>query len=389
MTTQFSVLNTMKPSLQEAWQKAGFQSPTPIQEKAVPIILEGMDVIAESPTGTGKTLAYLLPLLEKVDPAKKAVQAVVLASSRELIMQISDEIRQWGGGVTSAAFIGGANLKRQLEKLKKQPQVVAGTPGRIQELIQMKKLKMHEVKLLVLDEGDQLLVPEHVKGVEAIIKSTMKDRQLALFSATMPEKTASIAKEWMKEPRVIKIRKEELPASQVDHFYFVCDRREKNLIVERAIRGFNPERMLAFVKDIGEVNVFSEKLAYKGFANGILHSESSKQERANALKRFREGKLTLLFATDVAARGLDIKGLSHVLQFDMPKDATQYTHRAGRTGRSGEAGTVITLVTEREERDLKRIAKELGIKLVRKEFFKGKPIDTEEKQVSKKIRVDR
>ncbi|MFK2826086.1 DEAD/DEAH box helicase [Bacillus sp. B190/17] len=375
MTTSFTTLNTMKPFLQEAWEKAGFQSPTPIQEKAVPVILEGNDLIAESPTGTGKTLAYLLPLLEKVDPAKKAVQAVVLASSRELVMQIADEIREWGGGITSAAFIGGANVKRQLEKLKKQPQVVAGTPGRIYELIQMKKLKMHEVKLLVLDEGDQLLVPEHMKNLEAIIKSTMKDRQLVLFSATMPEKTAAIAKGWMNEEKEIRVSKEELPASQVDHVYFVCDERKKNIMVERVIRGFEPERVLAFIRDISEVNVFSEKLDYKGFTNGILHSELKKQERANALKRFREGKLDLLFATDVAARGLDIKGLSHVLQFDMPKDATQYTHRAGRTGRSGQAGTVITFVTEREERDLKRIAKELGITLVKKEFFKGKPIN--------------
>ncbi|MEK4031158.1 DEAD/DEAH box helicase [Pseudobacillus sp. FSL P4-0506] len=389
MTTTFSVLNTMKPFLQEAWEKAGFQSPTPIQEKAVPALLEGRDLIAESPTGTGKTLAYLLPLLEQVDPGKKAVQAVVLASSRELVMQISDEIRQWGGGITSAAFIGGANIKRQLEKLKKQPQVVAGTPGRIHELIQMKKLKMHEVRLLVLDEGDQLLVPEHMKGLEAIIKSTMKERQLALFSATMPEKTAAIARGWMKEPIMLTVGKEELPESQVDHFYFVCDRREKNVMVERIIRGFEPERVLAFIKDIGEVNVFSEKLAYKGFANGILHSELGKQERANALKRFREGKLTLLFATDVAARGLDIKGLSHVLQFDLPKDTIQYTHRAGRTGRSGQVGTVITLVTEREERDLKRMAKELGIQLVKKEFFKGKPVDAEEKQVNKSRRDGR
>ncbi|MGC8230311.1 DEAD/DEAH box helicase [Pseudobacillus badius] len=378
MTTKFSVLHTMKPSLQEAWEKAGFQSPTPIQEKAVPILLEGKDLIAESPTGTGKTLAYLLPLLEKVDPAKKAVQAVILASSRELVMQISEEVRQWGGGITSAAFIGGANLKRQLEKLKKQPQVVAGTPGKIQELIQMKKLKMHEVKLIILDEGDQLLVSEHIKGLEAIIKSTMRDRQLAVFSATMPDQTATLAREWMKEPAMIKVSKEELPESQVEHFYFVCDGREKNVMVERIMRGFTPERMLAFVKDIGEVNVFSEKLNYKGFANGILHSELSKQERANALKKFRTGAFPLLFATDIAARGLDIKGLGHVLQFDLPKDATQYTHRAGRTGRSGQAGTVITLVTPREERDLKRIARTLGIKLEKKEFFKGQPVDAKE-----------
>ncbi|WP_100403500.1 DEAD/DEAH box helicase [Bacillus sp. FJAT-42315] len=379
MTTTFSTLNTMKPFLQEAWEKAGFSEPTPIQEKAVPLMLDGRDVLAESPTGTGKTLAYLLPLLEKIDPDKKAVQAVILASSRELIMQISDEIRAWGGGVSSAALIGGANVKRQVEKLKKQPQVVAGTPGRIQELIQMKKLKMHEVKLLVLDEGDQLLVPEHIKNLEAIIKSTMRDRQLVLFSATMPAQTEATAKQWMKDAEVIKVTKTDMPASKVEHLYFVCDRRDRQVMVERMMRGFEPERILAFINDIGEVNAFASKLDYNGFANGILHSDLNKQEREKALKQFRAGKLPLLFATDVAARGLDIKGLTHVLHFDMPKNATQYTHRAGRTGRSGAEGTVISLVTEREERELKKIARELGIQLQKKQFYKGKPVDAGER----------
>ncbi|WP_100330310.1 DEAD/DEAH box helicase [Bacillus xiapuensis] len=375
MTTQFTALQTMKPFLQEAWEKAGFQQPTPIQEKAVPAILSGYDVIAESPTGTGKTLAYLLPVLEKIEPAKKAVQTVILASSRELVMQISDEIRKWGGGISSAAFIGGANIKRQVEKLKKQPQVVAGTPGRIQELIQMKKLKMHEVKMIVLDEGDQLLVPEHLKSLEHIIKSTLKERQLVLFSATMPAKAETAAKEWMKDAQVIKVKQSEMPDPKVEHLYFTCDRREKNVMVERIMRGFEPERVLSFVNDIGDVNAFSAKLDYKGFRNGILHSEVNKQERASALKQFREGKLSLLFATDIAARGLDIKGLTHVLNFDLPKTSAQYIHRAGRTGRSGEEGTVISLVTEREERELKRIAKELGITLKKKRFYKGQPVD--------------
>ncbi|MBM7649593.1 superfamily II DNA/RNA helicase [Bacillus ectoiniformans] len=376
MTNSFPILQTMKTFLQESWEKANFNEPTAIQQKAIPPILEGKDLLAESPTGTGKTLAYLLPLLEKIDPAKKNLQAIVLASSRELVMQISDEIRVWGGGsITSASLIGGANIKRQIERLKKQPQVVAGTPGRIQELIQMKKLKMHEVKLIVLDEGDQLLVPEHMKNLEAIVKSTMKDRQMVLFSATLPPKTEDLAKSLMKEPDVIKVGKEDMPASKVEHHYFVCDRRDKNLMVERIMRGYNPERVLAFINDIGNVGAFASKLEFKGFANGMLHSELNKQERESALRRFRDGSLPLLFATDVAARGLDIKGLTHVLHFDLPKDVTQYTHRAGRTGRSGAEGTVIALVTEREERDLKRLARDLGIKLEKKEFYKGQPVE--------------
>ncbi|HZG73460.1 MAG TPA: DEAD/DEAH box helicase [Chondromyces sp.] len=377
MKQTFPALTNMKPFLQQAWEKSGFEEPTAIQEKALPVILEGRDLIAESPTGTGKTLAYLLPLLERIDSSKKNVQAVILASSRELVMQIAEEIRVWGGegGITAASFIGGANVKRQLEKLKKQPQVVAGTPGRIQELIKMKKLKMHEVKFIVLDEGDQLLVPENMKDVEAIVKSTMKDRQLALFSATLPAETERLAKELMKDPVVTKVGKEEIKSANVDHIYFVAERRDKIKVLERIMRGMEPERALAFISDIGNVEVFAAKLDFNGFQAGLLHSELKKLDRVNALKKFRSGEYPLLLATDVAARGLDIKGLTHVIHFDLAEDATQYTHRAGRTGRAGAEGTVISIVTEREERKLKQLAKQLDISLEKKDFYKGKVVD--------------
>ncbi|MFC3883978.1 DEAD/DEAH box helicase [Bacillus songklensis] len=374
-------LTNMKPFLQEAWKKAGFESATAIQEKAIPLILEGKDVMAESPTGTGKTITYLLPLLEKINPDKQNTQAIIVAPSRELVMQILQVIQEWseGSGITNTSLIGGANVKRQLEKLKKAPHVVVGTPGRIDELIKMKKLKMHEVKIVALDEGDQLLVPEHLQTVKNIVKATMADRQIVLFSATLPETTETIARELMNQPEIVKMTKEDMPPSKVEHLYIVCDQREK-LDMLRKLLHVDSFKALAFIRDIGNLTVTKEKLQYKGIAPGVLHGESKKEERAAALKNFRTGKSPLLLATDVAARGLDIKGLTHVIHVDFPKDIKQYVHRSGRTGRQGATGTVISLVTEREERVLKQYARELGITVQQKVLYGGQLVDERKKE---------
>ncbi|OAH53205.1 MULTISPECIES: DEAD/DEAH box helicase [Bacillaceae] len=377
MSNQPTFLSSLQPFLQEAWQKAEFKQSMPVQEEAIPLLLEGHDVIAESPTGTGKTLAYVLPMLNKIDPKRQQVQAVVMASSRELIMQIQEEIRTFGGGViTSAGMIGGANIKRQTDRLKKPPHIVCGTPGRLLELIQMKKLKMHEVKLIVLDEGDELFTTALADPVQSIIKASLKDRQLALFSATLPAAAEKKAKEVMNDPEMVKISKESLPEEgNVRHLYFTCEWKEKQQMIEKVMRTFEPERILAFIKDITDVNVMSEKLAYKGVKNGVLHSELRKEERVKAIREFRNGKAPLLFATDVAARGLDVKGLTHVLHFEAPHNSREYTHRSGRTGRAGGDGTIITLITsEFQEKELKKIARQIGIELEKYEFYKGKAV---------------
>lgn len=384
MSTQPDFLSSLQPFLQESWEKAGFKQAMPVQEEAIPLLLDGRDVIAESPTGTGKTLAYVLPMLEKIDPKRNQVQAIVMASSRELIMQIQEEIRTFGGGViTSAGMIGGANIKRQTDRLKKPPHIVCGTPGRLLELIQMKKLKMHEVKFIVLDEGDELFTTALFEPVQAIIKATQKDRQLALFSATLPVAAEEKAKELMKDPETVHIKKGSLPKEgTVRHLYFTCAWKEKQQMIEKVMRVFEPERMLAFIKDITDVNVMSEKLAYKGLKNAVLHSELRKEERVKAIRDFRNGKAPLLFATDVAARGLDVKGLTHVLHFEAPHNVREYTHRSGRTGRAGEDGTVITLITsEFQEKELKKMARQMGVELEKYEFFKGKALPVKSKPV--------
>ena len=218
-----SFINELPTYIQEAWEKEGFQTPTSIQEQAYPVIMNGSDLIAQSPTGTGKTLAYLFPLLASIDVKSLHLQTVILASSRELVMQIHQEIIKWTNGseIRSASFIGGANLKRQLEKLKKKPHIIVGTPGKVEELLQAKKLKMHEVRTIVLDEGDTFIVAEHLQTIEGIIKSTKKERQLLLFSATVTPSIMNTVSDMMRNPVCISIKKDERFSGQVDHIYFI------------------------------------------------------------------------------------------------------------------------------------------------------------------------
>jgi superfamily II DNA/RNA helicase len=378
MTENQSIIQELKPFLQEAWNKAEFAMPTDVQARTIPLIIAGQDVIAESPTGTGKTLAYLLPVLNKIDTKKQNTQAVILASSQELVMQILGEVQKWGtgSGVTSTSIIGGANPKRQLEKLKKSPHLIAGTPGRVNELIKQKKIKMHEVKTVVLDEGDQLLTPEHRNTVESIVKSTLADsRQVLLFSATLPNHTEQAARALTKDPEVIKIKQDSTIATgTVEHIYFVSEQRDKIKVLERLSR-LEAFKGLVFIKDIGTLQVTTEKLNFKDIPAMMLHSELTKQQRQANMKQFREGKNEMLLVTDIAARGLDIKGVTHVVHFDFPRDREQYIHRSGRTGRFGAEGTVISIVNEREERELKKLCKELEITPTQKDFYSGKIVD--------------
>lgn len=358
-----------KQYVQDIWENVKFKALTEVQAKAIPEILVGNDVMIESPTGTGKTLAYVLPILEKIDESLSNTQVVIVAPSRELVMQIHEVVQQWSGGseMTSTVLIGGANIKRQIEKLKKNPTFVVGTPGRIVELIKAKKLKMHHVKMIVLDEVDQLLTPEHEERVEVIVRATMKERQLVIVSATLPEKTMKRAQHLMNEPVLIQVESKQ---QQVKHVYIVTDKRDKPEIVRKLVKG-QPMTALLFARDIGNLNVLAQRLEYKGVELSVLHSEATKKEREDAMRQFRTKKHSLLLATDVAARGLDIDKISHVIHYDVPKDANQYTHRSGRTGRMGATGTVISIVTKSEEKELRSIARKLGISVQENILYKG------------------
>jgi len=364
-------IEKLKPFLQEAWQVAGYSQPTAIQNEVAESIEQGVDIIAESATGTGKTLAYLIPLLNKIDTSNDQLQVVILAPSRELVMQIVQVAQDWGqpGGVKATSLIGGVPIKRQVERLKKRPQLIAGTPGRVLELVSMKKLKMHHVKTMVLDEGDQLLSGEHLSSVKNIVKSTMKDRQLLLFSATIKAETESLAQELMKQPNIVKV--ESGLNQDVTHCYFECDKRDRIKLLEKLAKN-NDFQGLVFVNDIGNLAVLAEKLAFKDVRLGVIHSDAKKGDRQAVLKAFQQGDLSLLLATDLAARGLDIVGLQAVVHYDVCHDSTTYTHRSGRTGRAGAEGTVISFVAPSELRDLRKIANKLAITLEQVTLYKGK-----------------
>ncbi len=370
------LLINMKSFLQEAWNSSGFESATPVQERTIPLIVENKDIIAESPTGTGKTLAYLIPLLNRIDTSKKNVQVMILAPSHELSMQIFQVVEQWtkGSKIRSLPIIGGANIKRQVVNLREHPHVIVGTTGRLLELIRMKKIKMHEVKTIVVDEFDLLIAQEHVANLKSIIKTTLRDRQILFFSATLAERTEEIGRELMKDPEIIKIKEGETAPSNTEHIVILCEEREKIEILRKIIRS-EDMKALVFVSDSSNIPEIAAKLRYKGLNLGVLTGDSKKNERKEALRKFRIAEFPMLLATDLAARGLDIEGLTHVINWDLPRDSRQYIHRSGRTGRMGATGTVISIVTKREESELKKKTGKLGISLKYKKLFKGELID--------------
>ncbi|WP_453991123.1 DEAD/DEAH box helicase [Bacillus nitroreducens] len=385
--SNWSQLEEMKPFIQKIWQESGFEAPTSIQEKAIPAILEGKDVICESPTGTGKTLSYLLPAIQKLDETKNGIQIIILAPSRELVMQIFDEVKKWtkGTNIVSSAFIGGANIKKQVEKLKERPQIVVGTTGRIIELINMKKMKMHEVTTVIVDEADQLVSNEHLSNLQSIIKSTLRDRQILFFSATISEKTEKTAKSLMNNPETIRIQRK-LNLENISHIYFLCEQRDK-IDVLRKIMYTEPDKVIAFIKSLDKVEEIEAKLTYNHIDVAVLAGEAKKQERQQSMKNFRAGKIPLLLTTDVAARGLDIQDVTYVVHFDFPKTVEQYVHRSGRTGRMGKEGVVISIVNAREESFLKKMGYDLGITFTKKDFYKGEIVDArEQKQKPKALK---
>ncbi|WP_335872719.1 DEAD/DEAH box helicase [Bacillus sp. 2205SS5-2] len=385
VTMNWSVLKEFKPFLQAAWKQSEFPKPTSIQSDAIPAILEGKDVICESPTGTGKTLAYLMPILEKINPENQQIQAVILAPSRELVMQIHGEIQTWTkeSGIKSASFIGGANVKKQVEKLKNRPQVIVGTTGRILELIKSKKMKMHEVKMIVADEADQLTLPEHRKSLQEIIKTTLKDqRQLLFFSATIGKETEQIAQELMDSPALIKVQHSKEDKENVNHLYLVSEQREK-IDTLRSVLHTVSGKVLVFINDVQKVGDVQTKLGFHKIDVAVLDGGAKKQEREAAIRKFRNNAVSILLVTDLAARGLDISDVSHIIQLDIPRDFHQYVHRSGRTGRMGAKGQVISIVSPQEERDIKRFCKQLGVKADRKTLYRGNLIEEEVKKEEK------
>ncbi len=358
----------------------GIQDPSPVQEETIPLLLEGRDVLAASQTGTGKTLAYLLPLLQGINPEQKVVQKLVLAPTQELAMQILREAERYGAhrGIRAMGLIGGAAIKRQIDKLREHPQLVVGTPGRIRELIGLRKLKMHEVTTIVIDEADQMFQLSGAGEVAKIVSSALRTRQLVMLSATIGPETKALAAREMKNPAEVGIDPGIMTAQSLEHHYVVTEERNKIDMLRRVIRHYNPERAIVFVNATDDIAEVTAKLNHLGLTAAALYGDADKVTRSNVLARFRDGRFRVLVASDVAARGLDIENLTLVVSFDPAFDSEHYVHRAGRTGRMGRRGLSVTIVTEQQTFIMRKFAKELDIRLEEREMVGGKALTAEE-----------
>ena len=379
MNTTFNQLG-LDESLVNALKLQGIVEPTAIQEQAIPFILEARDVMGQSETGTGKTLAYLLPIYQKIDPSKKETQAMILTPTHELAIQIQREMetlsKDSGLAVTSTAIIGNVNITRQIEKLKQKPHIIVGSSGRILELIQKKKIVAQTVKTIVLDEADRLLDENNSLHVKSVIKTTLSRTQLLLFSATLPPTTYQRASELLKTPEVIRVTDKIMIAPTVEHMFFLAEQRDKVEVLRKLIRTIIPTRALIFINKSEEIEKMVENLKYHGLEADGIYGGANKSERKKAMDDFRSGKRTLLVASDLAARGLDIKGISHIFNLDLPEDPQLYLHRVGRTGRAGEHGIAISIVNAKEVSYLKKLESTFEIRISPKEMIQGKIVGT-------------
>src|ERR671916_505512 len=354
--TTFVELGLSAPLL-EALQHLGYQVPTPIQEEAIPLLLEGRDVIGQAQTGTGKTAAFGLPMLEYIDPEDPAVQALVLTPTRELCIQVTQALRAYGQnrGIEVVAVFGGAPIRDQAARLKREAQVVVGTVGRVLDMISRHHLMLDGARYVVLDEADEMLDLGFLEDVETILSRAPMGRQTALFSATMPQEIRELADRFMHDPVEIKVRATTLTIDTVDQYYLEVTDREKPDTLVNVLKSERPEQAIVFARTKIGVDRLARRLGDGGLRVKALHGDMSQGQRDGVMIAFKSGRERLLVATDVAARGLDITGVSHVVNYDIPNSPDVYVHRIGRTGRAGESGKAITLITPKQRRELEAI----------------------------------
>ncbi len=364
----------------EGLKKGGIEYATEIQIKAIPEAILNKDVVGEAETGSGKTLAYLAPIFQNIDTTSKEVQAFILTPTHELAIQVNNVIKTLAENsdinVKSAAIIGNVNIKKQVETLKtNKPHIIVGSTGRILQLIKMKKMKAHMIKTIVVDEADKLLDKNNVEDVKAIIKTTLRDRQLMFFSATIDDRTLDIAKTLMKEHEIIRTQGKTSMNENIEHICFKCEQRDKILILRKVVHILNPKRAIVFVNKPDEIEILTEKLKHHGLKADAIYGTADKEVRKRALENFKSGKINLLVASDIAARGLDIEDVECVFSYDIPEEPDNYLHRAGRTARAGKEGISICVFTDREETFLKQYEKAFNIEIYLKDMYKGQIIE--------------
>ncbi|WEG73182.1 degradosome RNA helicase CshA [Vagococcus intermedius] len=338
------------PELLSTIKSAGFEEATPVQAGTIPLALAGKDVIGQAQTGTGKTAAFGLPMLQKIDPSKRMVQGLVIAPTRELAIQTQEELFRLGKDkrIRVQAVYGGADIGRQIRTLKDGPHIVVGTPGRLIDHINRKTLKLETVETLVLDEADEMLNMGFLEDIETIISKVPATRQTLLFSATMPDPIKRIGVKFMKDPEHVAIKNKEMTANLIDQYYVRSKDFEKFDIMTRLLDVQTPELTIVFGRTKRRVDELARGLELRGYKAEGIHGDLSQQKRMSVLRAFKGGQLDILVATDVAARGLDISGVTHVYNYDIPQDPESYVHRIGRTGRAGKEGLSVTFVTPNE-----------------------------------------
>lgn len=344
--------SNVDPKILRSLDEMGFVDMTPIQEMAIPALMEGRDIIGQAQTGTGKTAAFGIPMIEAVDNRCDGIQGLVLCPTRELAIQAAGEIKtmaKYMPWVRVAAIYGGQDIVRQFQRLRGPVSIVVGTPGRIMDHMRRGTLVFDDLKMLVLDEADEMLNMGFREDIETICRELPEERQTALFSATLPEEILDIADEFQKDAHMVRVKNNELTIPLVQQNYYVVRGREKDQSICRLIDYLSPKRALIFCNTKRKVDELTLVLKAKGYSAEALHGDLSQHQRERVMNLFRRGNLELLLATDVAARGIDVDDVDMVFNYDMPQDMEYYVHRIGRTGRAGKTGMAISLITSREK----------------------------------------
>lgn len=350
----------MKDEIKQAVREMGFEEPSPVQEKAIPDALEQKDLIGQAQTGTGKTAAFGIPILNKVTE-EPHVQSIIITPTRELAIQVSAEIQKLSKhlNIRSLPIYGGQSIGHQIKALKQGVQIVIGTPGRVQDHLRRKTLQLDKVNTVVLDEADEMLDMGFVEDIEAILKQVNVDRQTLLFSATMPPAIRKLSTKYMVDPVTVSINKSEVTAPNIEQSYFKVLERNKQDSLCRILDARDPDLGIIFCRTKKGVADLTELLQARGYLADGLHGDLTQQHRDAVMQKFRSGAIEFLVATDVAARGIDVQNVTHVINYDIPQDPESYVHRIGRTGRAGRKGEALTLVTPREMKHLRSIESEI------------------------------
>ena len=378
MTELFGNLG-LDASLIKALEIENITVPTDIQIKAIPEIRANKDVIMQSETGTGKTLAFLLPLFENIKNTSKEMKAIILVPTHELVIQIQRQMERLsqnsGLPIRSTPIIGGANIKRQIDKLKKKPQVIVGSPGRILDLLLKNKIKAQTIQTIIVDEVDRLMDKHNITPVLDIIKRLREKQQLIISSATLPQNIIDSSKSIMTDPVIIRSQCGASIPESISHIYITADQRDKIELLRKLIKNINPSKTLVFLNSSDQIDNLIYKLRFHGIKTESLHGTNKKIDRKRVMDDFKSGRLQVLIASDIAARGLQMDGITYIFNMDIPEGSKDYLHRAGRTGRNGLKGTVVSLAASSEIRLLKKVERELKTTIENKVLFEGKILD--------------